>query len=104
MADTFKPFYLKKDEDEYSLESFIKNSSEKCLIEAYDLFDDFNGYVKFFLLDDLVDIKGNIKFYLPFDNFQSNPEFKNKEDYILYKNKVIDFIKCRNQKIEKWFT
>ena len=29
--------------DGYSLESFVKNSSTNCSIEAYDLFDDFNG-------------------------------------------------------------
>ena len=70
--------------------------------DFFQLFDNFKGYVHFFLLDDVVNDKGAIKFYLPFDNFESNPEFKNIEDYILYKNNVVHFIKCRNQKIEKY--
>src|SRR5690606_30133904 len=34
----------------------------------FDLFENFTGYIEFFLLDDLVDENQQIKFYLPFDN------------------------------------
>jgi len=67
----------------------------------FDLFDNFMGYVDFFLLNDLVDSNGNLKFYLPFDNFKSRPEFKNIEDYLVYKDKVIEFINHRNIRISK---
>ena len=43
----------------------------------FDLFDDFMGYIHFFLLDDLIDENQEIKFYLPFDNFQTPPTFSN---------------------------
>jgi hypothetical protein len=68
----------------------------------FQLFVNFKGYVEFFLLDDLVDEKGEVKFYLPFDNFQSKPEFVNKEEYIIYKNKVMYFIECRNRRIDDY--
>jgi len=46
----------------------------------FQLFETFKGYVEFFLLNDLVDERGNVKFYLPFDEFQSPPQFKDVED------------------------
>ncbi|MBN2664522.1 MAG: hypothetical protein JXR68_12800 [Bacteroidales bacterium] len=67
----------------------------------FDLFDSFTNYVKFFLLDDLVDENLQIKFYLPFDNFKTKPTFSNVNDYLVYKNGVMNFIKSRNKRIEK---
>ena len=58
----------------------------------------------FFLLDDLVDEHGDVKFYLPFDDFQSPPEFKDVKDYLVYKNRVESFIKSRNRRIEDYAT
>jgi len=37
---------------------------------------------------------------LPFDDFQSPPEFKDVEDYLAYKNGVESFIEARNRRIE----
>jgi hypothetical protein len=62
--------------DGYSLESLIKSSSEKCFIEAYDLFDDFNGnhskldFInnKFNKYDNVTIKKGD--FYKSLDNFK----------------------------------
>jgi hypothetical protein len=70
--------------------------------EFFQLFVNFKGYVEFFLLHDLVNKKEEIDFYLPFDNFQSPPEFKNVKDYIEYKNSVMHFIRCRNQRIDEY--
>lgn len=67
--------------------------------DFFRLFGDFSGYTRFFFLEDLVDKNGDIKFYLPFDSFRSPPEFRDKEDYLLYKHKVIRFITRRNQRI-----
>lgn len=68
----------------------------------FDLFDTFTGYIKFFLLDDLVGENGKIKFYLPFDNFKTKPTFTEINDYLTYKNGVMDFIKARNKRIENF--
>jgi len=68
----------------------------------FQLFETFKGYVEFFLLNDLVDERGNVKFYLPFDEFQSPPQFKDVEDYLVYKNRVESFIESRNRRIEDY--
>jgi len=69
--------------------------------DFFDLFDDFIGYIKFFLLDDLVDESQKIKFYLPFDDFKTEPTFVDVDEYLEYKRCVIDFIRSRNTRIEK---
>jgi hypothetical protein len=69
----------------------------------FDLFGDFTGYIHFFLLEDLVDKSGQVKFYLPFDNFTNPPIFSGIDTYLLYKKRVIDFIRKRNEKINKLF-
>ena len=58
----------------------------------FDLFDDFLGYIHFFLLDDLITKNEMIDFYLPFDGFKSRPVFSNIDQYLLYKDRVVDFI------------
>lgn len=68
----------------------------------FNLFESFTGYIKFFLLDDLVDENGEIKFYLPFNNFNTRPTFSNIEDYLIYKKGVMDFLKKRNKRIETY--
>lgn len=68
--------------------------------EFFDLFDNFAGYVQFFLLDDLVDDSGQVKFYLPFDDFKTPPKFSNISDYLEYKKKAVDFVKSRNRRID----
>jgi hypothetical protein len=66
----------------------------------FDLFVNFEGYIKFFLLDDLVDENQKIKFYLPFDNFKTRPTFTEINDYLIYKQGVMNFINSRNKRIE----
>jgi len=86
-------FYLGEDSPLYEVFSRYKN--------FFDLFSDFSGYVEFFLLQDLLE-NGNIKFYLPFDNFKTPPSFLNVDEYLIYKRKVIDFVKARNKRIENY--
>lgn len=68
----------------------------------FDLFEDFAGYIRFFLLDDLVDENHKIKFYLPFDGFKSKPIFSEVDDYLKYKKGVMELIKARNRRIENY--
>ena len=70
----------------------------------FDLFDDFNGYVKFFLLQDLIDDKGRIKFYLPFNDFKTKPLISGVKEYLIYKKKVINFAELRKKRIENYFS
>ncbi|MEA3488130.1 MAG: hypothetical protein U9R10_02630 [Euryarchaeota archaeon] len=68
----------------------------------FDLFDNFIGYIHFFLLEDLIDENKKIKFYLPFDNFKIRPTFSNTNEYLLYEKGVINFIRSRNKRIENY--
>jgi len=70
--------------------------------DFFSLFDNFIGYVKFFLFEDLIDEKGEIKFYLPFDGFKTRPTFSNIDDYILYKRGVMNFIHSRKKRMENY--
>ena len=69
----------------------------------FDLFDDFLGYIHFFLLNDLINENKMIDFYLPFDGFRTRPTFTDVNQYLLYKNRVIRFINSRNKRIENYF-
>lgn len=69
----------------------------------FDLFEDFQSYVDFFLLDDLIDSKHQVKFYLPFDGFNSIPTFNGIADYLIYKEGVTAFVEGRNEKIRGLF-
>ena len=70
--------------------------------DFFDLFDNFIGYIQFFLLDDMLDENKKIKFYLPFDNFKTRPTFSDISEYQLYKKIVIAFINSRNKRIENY--
>ena len=63
----------------------------------FDLFADFQGYIDFFLLNDLIDAQHHVKFYLPFDGFNSIPTFNGIEDYLIYKEGVTAFVEGRNK-------
>ena len=71
--------------------------------DFFDLFESFSGYVNFFLLNDLLDENQTIKFFLPFDGFQSRWYFTGIDDYLLYKNEVTQFIISRNRRIEEQY-
>ena len=66
----------------------------------FKLFSNFKGYVDYFLLQDLVE--GDyvaIKFWSNFDNFETAPLPKDKDEYLSYKSGVLDFVQARNQRI-----
>lgn len=68
----------------------------------FELFKSFKGYFQFFLLDDLIDENQNIKFYLPFDDFETKPAFSGIDEYLIYKKGVMNFIESRNKRIETY--
>lgn len=68
----------------------------------FDLFGSFDGYVDFFLLDDLLGKDRNIQFYLPFTDFETRPVFSSIEDYLTYKTHVTRFVESRNKRIDTY--
>ncbi len=65
----------------------------------FELFKSFEGYIDFFLLNDIVDSSYKVKFYLPFRGFNSPPIISNVNDYLIYKNRVMKFVNARNNTI-----
>ena len=72
--------------------------------DFFRLFQSFDGYVKFFLLQDLVNENySQVKFYLPHnDSFEDSPRPDSVENYMQYKKNTIEFVKARNERIQIW--
>ncbi len=68
--------------------------------DFFDLFGNFENYVKFFFLDDLCspDYK-EIIFWLDFDGFKQNPFPKTEDEYLDFVEKELLFVKKRNERI-----
>ncbi|MCB2411530.1 hypothetical protein LGT39_01535 [Demequina sp. TTPB684] len=75
-------------------------------LEAYGdffaLFEDFVGYVDFFLLQDLLDDDGMVTFFLPFTGFDANPLPATVSGYLAYRDASLAFVRARNARIDAW--
>ena len=66
----------------------------------FNLFENFQGYIDFFLLQDLVvEDYSSIKYLIPFESFENSPLPGDVDEYKLYKKNMTDFISARNQRI-----
>lgn len=66
----------------------------------FSLFEDFEGYVEFFLLQDLlIENTLEVKISGPFDNFQSCPMPKDVDQWRIYRDGQVAFINARNSRI-----
>jgi hypothetical protein len=71
--------------------------------DFFRLFDNFSGFVEFFLLQDLVtDDHSTVKFFSPFENFTSSPVPDSMAAYQAYRERAIDFIEARHRRIRAW--
>ena len=69
--------------------------------DFFALFDDFGGYVDFFLLQDLVTADGAaVRFFMPFDDFNPPAMPRNAETYREFRRLSIEFIEARNRRID----
>lgn len=69
-------------------------------VSFFRLFGDFKGYVDFFLLKDLVvDDYSTIRFFMPFDDFESSPRPENIESYAFFRDRTTEFVESRNKRI-----
>ena len=70
--------------------------------DFFALFRNFQGYIEFFLLQDLVtEDFSAIKFLMPFGDFKTPAVPKTIDAYLSYKDLTIKFINERNQRILK---
>ncbi len=68
--------------------------------DFFALFDDFRGYVSFFLLDDLVNDDLSVRFFMPFDDFAPPSVPNDVGAYKEYRRRSIEFIEARNHRIK----
>ena len=68
--------------------------------DFFALFEDFNGYTNFFLLQDLVSADSStVKFLMPFDDFGTSPLPDSVEAYQDYRRNAIRFVDARNRRM-----
>jgi hypothetical protein len=66
----------------------------------FRLFGDFRGYVAFFLLQDLVtEDCSAVRFFLPFEDFNTSPLPGSMDTYLAHRQLAVDFIEARNRRI-----
>lgn len=69
--------------------------------DFFALFGSFAGYVDFWLLDDLVDSHGAVKFFLPSEDFTLPPVPQSLSDYLAYCEHTVNFVAARNNRIHQ---
>ena len=68
----------------------------------FALFEDFGGYVDFFMLQDLVtEDCSAVNFFMPFDDFNTPSVPKDVDTYKEYRHRSIEFVKARNRRIDR---
>lgn len=68
--------------------------------DFFALFGDFRGYVEFFLLQDIVSDDGSaVRFFTPFQDFETSPLPSSFEAYRRYRQRAMDFLEARNRRI-----
>lgn len=67
----------------------------------FALFENFDGYVNFWLLQDLVE-DGQVCFWTPFDDFRGRPVPQDVESYLTYSKGRENFITARNLRIDAY--
>ena len=71
--------------------------------DFFALFTGFAEFVDFFHLQDLVtDDYAAVKFFLPFDNFNHRGTPASVEDYVAFREAVLEFIASRGQRMADW--
>lgn len=71
--------------------------------DYFALFQNFRGFVEFFLLQDMVtDDFSAVKFFAPFDDFKTSPIPATTKAYTGYKEFAVEFIKARNHRIVEY--
>jgi hypothetical protein len=71
----------------------------------FALFEDFRGYVEFFMLQDLVSGDCSaVRFFMSFDDFNTPSVPSDGETYKAYRRLSIEFIKARNYRIDRYAT
>ena len=67
----------------------------------FNLFEDFDGYVDFFYLNDLLDTNGLVKMFLERQDIFAKSGYPNtKKEYLMYRERTMEFVALRNLRIK----
>ncbi len=69
--------------------------------DFFALFESFDGYVNYFLLDDIIDHQGRVAFFWPFIGFDSPPLPADVGEYLCYRLGLSAFVSARNRRISQ---
>ncbi|WP_084104537.1 hypothetical protein [Demequina sp. NBRC 110056] len=69
--------------------------------DFFETFGDFDGFVDFFLLEDLVE-SGVVRTFLPFEDFDRSPLPRTYDEYLTYRDNASEFLRARNARIAAW--
>ena len=70
--------------------------------DFFALFGSFEGYVDYFLLQDLVSKDGtSVSFFIPFRDFDGSPLPGNVYEYRSYKDSLVSFVIARNDRMAR---
>ena len=90
--ECIRRFYL--NEDSPLLETLSRYE------DFFKLFDDFKGYVDFFLFQDLVQSNySSINYFLPSNNFNNSPIPNDIQEYKVFRKNMTEFINKRSKRI-----
>lgn len=70
--------------------------------DYFDLFGTFAGFTEFFLLDDLVEHDGSVKFFLPPEGFQRTGVPRTTEEFATFREATLAFIEARRVRIASY--
>ncbi len=71
--------------------------------DFFTLFENFRGYVDFFLLQDLVtEDRDHVRFFAAFADFTTPALPQDLPTYREFRRRSIEFVLARNQRIERW--
>jgi len=73
----------------------------KIYWEFFELFETFDQYVEFFLLQDLVH-KGEVRMFLPFEDFSGRALPQDLDQYLIYMANATQFLSARSYRMSKW--
>lgn len=73
--------------------------------DFFALFDGFTEFVDFFHLQDLVTPNyKEVRFYVPFDNFERPGTPATTEEYVTYRDATLEFVAGRKRRMAEWVT
>jgi hypothetical protein len=68
----------------------------------FDLFRNFQGYVEFWLLDDLVDAGGTVRFFTDWTDFRTSRALPTAAEYDGYRRASLEFLSRRRRRMQEY--